>query len=67
MDVQNLNAVDREHGAMLKSALTGDKEALGWLLSSLSDQLYCAAFRVLASHEEAKTRYRTACLPRPEM
>jgi len=44
-----------------------DKEALGRLLSSLSDQLYSAAFRLLGSHEEAKTRYRTACLPRPEM
>jgi RNA polymerase sigma-70 factor, ECF subfamily len=54
MEVQNTKAVDTEYGATLKSAFAGDREALGRLLSGLTDQLYYAAFRVLDSHEDAE-------------
>lgn len=54
MQVQNTNAVDPKYAGMLRSALAGDREALGRLLSGLADQLYYVAFRVLYSHEEAE-------------
>jgi hypothetical protein len=47
MDVQNINAVGAEYGGMLRSPVAGDPEALGRLLSRLTDQLYYAPFRVL--------------------
>jgi hypothetical protein len=39
---------------LIRSAVAGDPEALGRLLSRLTDQLYCAAFRVLNSLGEAE-------------
>lgn len=54
MEVQNISTVDVEYEATVNSALAGDREALGRLLSGLADRLYCAAFRVLDSPEEAE-------------
>jgi RNA polymerase sigma-70 factor, ECF subfamily len=54
MEVQNMSAVDAGYGVTLQSAFTGDREALGQVLSDLSDQLYCTAFRVLQCHEDAE-------------
>ena len=54
MDVQNINAVGTEYGGMLRSAVAGDPEALGRILSRLTDQLYYAAFRVLNCLGEAE-------------
>jgi RNA polymerase sigma-70 factor, ECF subfamily len=54
MEVQNINAVDAEYLTTLESALAGDREALGRLLSGLTDQLHYVAFRVLESHEDAE-------------
>jgi RNA polymerase sigma-70 factor, ECF subfamily len=45
---------DAQAGAMLESALNGDREALGRLLSRYSGQLYQIAFRVLGSREDAE-------------
>jgi DNA-directed RNA polymerase specialized sigma24 family protein len=39
---------------LVRSAVAGDPEALGRLLSRLTDQLYYAAFRVLNSLGEAE-------------
>ena len=49
-----MSAVDAGYGVTLQSAFTGDREALGQVLSDLSDQLYCTAFRVLQCHEDAE-------------
>lgn len=54
MELDLVHETDAQIPLLLHSALGGDQEALGRLLSSYFDQLYHTAFRVLGTHEDAE-------------